>query len=146
MVVLAMLSVLAMLVMPLGEAVIQAQQERELKQSLWEIRSAIDEYKKAYDAGAIDKSSSQFGYPANLQVLVNGITDIRAQSNGATLYFLRRIPRDPFAPADLVPEQTWRLRSYASSADNPKPGSDVYDIYPWSKDGVALDGTRYAQW
>lgn len=87
-VVLAILSTLSMLIMPLAETAIQARQERELKQSLWEIRNAIDAYKRAFDSGAINKSASSSGYPPNLQVLVDGVPDIRPENKGRTLYFL----------------------------------------------------------
>jgi prepilin-type N-terminal cleavage/methylation domain-containing protein len=40
-VVMAVLGVLAAAIMPLGEALLRAQKERELKQALWEIRNAI---------------------------------------------------------------------------------------------------------
>lgn len=145
-VVLAILSTLSMLIMPLAETVMQARREAELKQALWEIRAGIDAYKRAFDVGAIDKQVTSTGYPPNLQVLVDGVPDARTEFKGKTLYFLRRIPRDPLAPVELEAPQTWRLRSYASSAENPKPGSDVFDVYPWSKDGVAMDGSRYSQW
>jgi general secretion pathway protein G len=146
MVVLAILSVLSMLLMPLAETAMLARQERELKQSLWEIRSAIDAYKRAYDSGAIDKTATSSGYPPNLQALVDGVPDVRPASKGEKLYFLRRIPKDPFAPAELEPAMSWHLRSYASPPHNPKPGADIFDVYPWAKEGVAMDGSRYAEW
>ena len=45
-VVMAVLGVLAAAAMPLAELVRQREQERELKQALWEIRNAIDAYKR----------------------------------------------------------------------------------------------------
>jgi len=62
------------------------------------------------------------------------------------IYFLRRMPRDPMNPdSTLAPEKTWGLRSYASSADNPQPGDDVYDVYSQSP-RIAIDGTPYRSW
>ena len=48
---------------------------------------------------------------------------------------------DPQAPA----AQTWHARAYASRADDPQPGADVFDVFSRS-DAVALDGTRYRDW
>lgn len=144
-VVMAILGILAAAVMPLGETLIVARKERELRQALQEIRSAIDEYKRAVDRGAIMLSASDSGYPPNLQTLVDGVTDARPQAKGQKLYFLRQIPRDPFADPQLPAAQTWRLRSYASPANRPEPGVDVYDVHS-SSSAVALDGSSYAKW
>jgi general secretion pathway protein G len=144
-VVMAILGVLAAAVMPLGETLVRAQQERELRRSLWEIRDAIDEYKRAVDAGAALVPSDRSHYPPNLQALVDGFDDVRAEARGRHWYFMRQLPRDPFADASLPAAQTWRLRSYASPATKPAPGADVYDIHS-SSDAVALDGSAYASW
>jgi general secretion pathway protein G len=144
-VVMAILGVLAAAIMPLGEALLRAQKERELKQALWEIRTAIDMYKQAADRGTIKASQMDSGYPPNLKALVEGVADGRPSGGGPSLYFLRQLPRDPFAPPELPAEQTWRLRSYASPPDKPAPGSDVFDIRS-SSDEVAMDGTLYAKW
>ena len=87
--------------------------------------------------------AEQSGYPPNLLVLVNGVPDVIAK--GRAHLFLRRLPRDPFAPADVPAAQTWGLRSYASSPDAPAPGADVYDVYA-NTGGVSLDGTPYRRW
>ena len=144
-VVMAILGVLAVAVMPLSQTLVVASKERELREGLWEIRNAIDEYKRAHDLNAGDQGATASGYPPTLQALVDGLTDERPAAAGAKRYFLRRIPRDPFADPALAPEQTWRLRSYASPADKPMPGADVYDVRS-SSDAVALDGTSYATW
>lgn len=144
-VVMAILGILAAAVMPLGETLVTARKERELRQALREIRYAIDEYKRAVDRGAITPNAAESGYPPNLQSLVDGMTDTRPQAKGQKLYFLRQIPRDPLADPHLPAAQTWRLRSYASPPNRPEPGADVYDVHS-SSDATALDGTRYAQW
>jgi general secretion pathway protein G len=73
------------------------------------------------------------------------VTDARSP-NGARLYFLRRLPRDPMAADVSLPAaQTWSLRSYASQPDAPAPGRDVFDVHSGSR-LVALDGSAYATW
>jgi general secretion pathway protein G len=97
------------------------------------------------DAGLIARPAGGSGYPPNLQVLVDG--EVNAQTPQANkLYFLRRIPRDPFA-ADTVTSaaDTWGLRSYESPPDDPKPGRDVFDVYSKTS-GNGLDGRAYRQW
>jgi general secretion pathway protein G len=138
------LGVLAAAIMPLGEALLKAQKERELKQALWEIRAAIDSYKRAADRGALKLTVGESGYPPSLKALEAGVADGRSTA-GQSLYFLRQIPRDPFAPPELAAEATWRLRSYASPPDKPAPGADVFDIRSSSED-TAMDGTPYAKW
>jgi general secretion pathway protein G len=142
-VVLAILGVLAAAVMPLGESLLAAQKERELRQALWEIRGAIDDYRRTTDK--LGSASTGSGYPPNLQALVEGLSDPRPEARGGRIYFLRRIPRDPFADPQLPPAETWRLRSYASPADQPRPGSDVYDVKS-SSERTGLDGTRHDTW
>jgi general secretion pathway protein G len=145
--VLAILSVLAWAAMPLAEIGRQREKERELKRALWEIRDAIDAYKHASDAarastGSGDRSAVS-GYPPTLSALVVGVSD--ATAGGRMTYFLRRVPRDPFAPEDLPPEATWGLRSFASPADRPAVGADVYDVYSRS-DAVSLGGIPVRNW
>jgi general secretion pathway protein G len=140
-VVMAVLGVLAAAAMPMAELVRQREQERELKQALWEIRGAIDAYKKARDESGLARSGGETGYPANLRVLVEGLP----RSDGPPVYFLRRIPRDPFAPGELTAEATWGLRSFDSPPDRPRPGADVYDVYSRSE-RVGLNGVPLRQW
>jgi general secretion pathway protein G len=143
MAVLAILATLAWMVMPLAEVARERERERELRRALWEIRDAIDAYQRVYDAHTNVKMSGISGYPPSLATLAEGIPD--PASAGQMLYFIRRIPRDPFASATLPPEQTWGLRSYDSSASEPAAGADVYDVYSRST-AMALDGTLVKSW
>lgn len=142
-VVMAVLGILATAALPLAELTATRNKERELKQSLWEIRRAIDSYKLAYDAGRIAKSGQASGYPPSLMALVQGVPDIAA--GGQTMYLLRRMPKDPFAPADVKPELSWGLRSYLSPPDQPKEGADVFDVYSLS-DQTGMNGVAYRSW
>lgn len=142
-VVMVVLSILATAAMPLVELTVKRNKERALKEELWDIRQAIDRYKEAYDAGRIAVSDTSTGYPSSLTALVAGAPDLR--NGGQQMYFLRRIPRDPFAPPDEKPEESWGLRSYASPPDDPKEGSDVFDVYSKSEE-VGMNGVPYRQW
>jgi general secretion pathway protein G len=144
-VVMAILGVLAAAVMPLGETMVRAQKERELQRALWEIRDAIDEYKRAVDAGALVVQEGKTHYPPTLQALVDGFDDARPAAKSRHLYFLRQVPRDPFSDAALAADKSWRVRSYASPPDKPEPGEDVYDAHS-SSDEIALDGSSYSKW
>src|SRR5690606_2217418 len=140
----AILGLLASIAAPLAETVLRRGKEQELKAALYEIRDAIDAYKLAADAGHIDKSAGSSGYPPSLQVLVDCRRPLRSVK-GDRISFLRRIPRDPFADARLEPAESWGLRAYASPADDPRPGADVFDVYSLAK-GDGLNGTPYREW
>src|SRR5687768_6247426 len=92
-VVLTILGVLASLALPLAEMSVKRAKEQALMASLGQIRDAIDAYKRAVDAGWIEVPPDTSGYPPNLQVLVQGVPH---RKTGERLYFLRRVPRDPF--------------------------------------------------
>lgn len=142
---LAILALLASLALPLGELSVQRAKERELRAALRTLRGAIDDYKDAADANRIERKADQSGYPPALDVLVEGVRDIKDPKAGK-IYFLRRIPRDPFArEAEAAPAETWGLRSYASPPDDPREGEDVFDVYSLSE-GVGINGVPYREW
>jgi general secretion pathway protein G len=141
----AIIGLLAAIAAPLAETVVQRGKEQELKSALMTIRDAIDAYKDAADSARISKAVGEAGYPTDLNVLVNGVPD-KQSGAGSKIYFLRRIPRDPFNPDPaLAPADTWGLRSSDSPPDAPKAGKDVFDIRSLSS-GTALDGTNYRDW
>jgi general secretion pathway protein G len=143
----AIVALLASIALPLAEVTVQRSKEQELRRSLRELREAIDAYKNATDENPprITKSPLESGYPPTLNALVEGVTDAR-DPKGRKIYFLRRIPRDPFFnDPDTAPERTWGLRSYDSPPDNPRYERDVFDVYSLSQ-GVGLNGISYKDW
>ena len=143
-VVLAIMGVLAAAARPILELSVQRSREFELRASLRQLRSAIDAYKLASDEGQIARGLEDSGYPPNLELLVNGVADAKSAS-GRKLYFLRRLPRDPFADPQLPAAQTWGLRAADSGPEDRKAGRDVFDVYSLSE-RQALDGSRYKDW
>lgn len=142
---LAILGVLASVAMPVAQVTVQRHHEQELRRALWEIRRGIDAYKRASDEGRIAKAIGSSGYPANLQLLVDGIPDQRDPKRNK-IYFLRRIPRDPMhTDAGVDDAASWGKRSYASDAADPHEGDDVYDVYANSA-GIGLNGVPYRKW
>lgn len=142
----AIVGLLATAIIPSAQLVYQREREAELRDSLRTIRTAIDAYRKAVEQGHIKKEIDKSGYPPDLQTLVDGVDDARSAKEGVRIYFLRRVPRDPFWPDPTTPAaDTWGLRSYASSADDPQPGDDVFDVYTRSS-LTGLNGVPYHDW
>jgi general secretion pathway protein G len=141
----AIVALLATAVLPVNELVVQRTQEQDLRRSLRQIREAIDAYKQASDEGRIKKSVGDSGYPKTLDELVNGVDD-QKNPNKAKIYFLRRIPRDPFSTdPTLSAAATWGKRSYASPPDDPKEGDDVFDVFSLAT-GRGINGQPYRDW
>jgi general secretion pathway protein G len=141
----AIVATLTSIALPMTELVVQRDKEQELRSSLRQIREAIDAYKQAADEGRIAKLIGQSGYPRSLDELVEGVDAINDPKKGK-IYFLRRLPRDPFVQdAEMPSEQTWGKRSYESSPDAPQEGNDVFDVYTLSS-GTGLNGIPYREW
>ena len=141
----AILGILATGLLPLAQLAAQRGREQELRTALRTLRTGIDAYKKAADEGRIEKKADASGYPPELRVLDEGVKDARS-TDGKVIYFLRRVPRDPFFDDASVPaEKTWGLRSYESPPDDPREGDDVFDVYSQSQK-IGLNGVPYRQW
>lgn len=143
---LAIIGLLASVTLPMAELAVKRSKEQELRMALREIRTALDAYKQAVDDGRIAKVEGRSGYPPSLRALVEGVPDIKDATSHNKMYFLRRIPRDPMAGEALRrDEETWGLRSHQSSADEPREGDDVFDVYSMSGE-AGLNGIPYRKW
>jgi general secretion pathway protein G len=141
----AIVALLTSAAMPLAQLAAQRERETELHQSLRILRSAIDSYKEAADGGRVRIELGDSGYPPSLQALVDGVEDIQSEKK-VMIYFLRRLPRDPFFPdAGAAPGETWGLRSSKSPPTDPQPGEDVFDVYSLAQ-GKGLNGIAYHEW
>ena len=138
-VVCAVLSILATVSFPAVKFTRKRAKEIELSAYLREFRAAIDEYKRYSDAGFLPIDLGTDGYPADLEVLVDGVDVIGQIDKKAR--FLRKIPVDPMTGSD-----DWGLRSYQDEPDSSSwGGENVYDVYSLSE-GVGLNGIPYSEW
>jgi general secretion pathway protein G len=151
--VLVIVSVLALAAHPLQELVHRRVQEQALREGLRQLRGALDEHKRAVQAKRIAPGPAGSVWPASLSQLVQGVPVLaapsgdqtEAQTNGPHIYFLRRLPREPFADPSLGAAESWGQRASTSPPDAPRAGADVFDVYSRS-DRQALDGSRYRDW
>lgn len=145
MITLVILAILASVSIPLAQINAQREKERQLRIALIDIREAIDAYKKASDQGRIARKTGESGYPRSLEELADGVIDEKSP-NKQVMYFLRRLPRDPFADK---PQQkasaTWAKRSHASSDDSPSEGDDIFDVASHSS-RLGLNGIALNKW
>ncbi|MHB0975275.1 MAG: type II secretion system protein [Thiobacillus sp.] len=145
MVTLAILALLASMAVPFAQLVQQRHKETELREALRQIRTALDAYKQSVKDGRVASPADGSGYPPDLDVLWQGVSD-KTKPDAGRLYFLRRLPRDPFYPDTAAPPaETWGLRSYESPPDAPAPGRDVFDVYSLSP-ATGLNGVPYREW
>jgi len=135
--VVALIALLSTMVLPVAKFTVKRRKEAELHLALRQVRTAIDEYKRLSDQGLIPVKIGGEGYPEDLEELVEGVEIVGQETKRR---FLRRIPIDPMTHDD------WELRSYQDDPDATSwGGQNIYDIRT-SSDGVALDGTKYADW
>jgi general secretion pathway protein G len=138
-VVVTIVSILAMMAIPLTRVTLKREKEIELRRALRDIREAIDRYKDAADRGFVQVKLGSEGYPPDLETLVKGVTQVNTVDK--KLRFLRKIPIDP-----MTGEAEWGLRSSSDSPDSSSfGGQNVFDVYSKSS-GTALDGSKYSEW
>ncbi len=135
----AILIVLAGVALPVAKFTTKRTKEAALGQALREMRNAIDEFKRYSDAGLLPIDFGTDGYPAELEILVEGVEVVGQISK--RVKFLRRIPIDP-----MTGEGEWGLRSYQDEPDADSwGGENVYDVYSLSE-GVGMNGVPYSEW
>ena len=117
MVVMAIISVLLAIALPIYSKSITRAKESVLKHNLFQLRQAIDEY-------TIDKQKA----PETLQAL---ITD----------GYLRQLPQDPITNSD----QTWRVIMEDTPVGGSSSTLGVFDVKSGSEK-TSLDGTPYSDW
>ena len=128
--------ILTGMALPLARVTIKRERERELRYDLWMMRDAIDRYKDTADKGAFQIKVDSYGYPPDLDTLVQGV-----DSNGKKLRFLRRIPIDP-----MTGKTEWGMRSMQDDPTSDSWGEqNLFDVYTKSE-GTGLDGTKYKDW
>lgn len=141
----AILALMATVVVPYVEVSVTRKKEAELKHSLREIRTALDEFKRATENGLVAVPADASGYPPTLEVLADGMPNAQDPEQ-KPIYFLRRLPRDPMYQGPYVSAtETWGKRSYNSPPDSPEEGQDVFDVYSLSTE-VGLNGVPYNEW
>jgi general secretion pathway protein G len=135
-IVITILAILSLAAVPAVKLTVKRQKERELRQALWTMRTAIDRYKDVADLGGIMTKADSNNYPPDLQTLVDGV-DVKDKR----MRFLREIPKDP-----MTGNTDWGLRSNQDEPDSDSfGGQNVYDVYSKSQ-GTGLDGTKYNTW
>ncbi len=142
-VVLVIISVLAVITIPVAETTAQREKEAALRETLRDVRTALDAFNADVRAEEISTSlASENGWPPTLELLVEGVEG----SDGRLRRYLRNAPRNPFADAEGEFEDQWRILGYTDAPDaDVWNGQDVYDIRPRT-DKIALDGTEIANW
>jgi general secretion pathway protein G len=134
------LLLLASVALPMARLQAQRTREVELRRALRELRQAVDRYKDFSDRTMIPVTLDSFGYPPDLDTLVNGVA-LKGSTGKAKYKFLRRIPVDPTSG-----KPDWGLRAMQDDPDSRSwGGGNVFDVYSQSR-GTALDGTHYADW
>ena len=135
------LLVLTSMAVPLARSNVRRIKERQLRDALHEMRTAIDKYKDMADGGKLGiQKLDSYGYPEKLDALVDGVKG-SGQAADTKLKFLRRVPLDP-----MTNSREWGVRSMQ---DEPKSaswgGQNVFDVYSKSSD-KGSDGVPYAEW
>ena len=134
----AILLLLTSLALPVARMQVKRQKETDLRRSLRTMREAIDRYKDAADQGLIEVEQDTFGYPPDLETLVEGV---EMKGKDVKLRLLRKIPVDP-----MTGEDRWGMRSMQDDPESRSwGGGNVFEVYSRSRN-EALDGTRYAEW
>ncbi len=140
-VVIAIISTLAVIAIPMVETSVKRERELVFKRSLREIRTAIDDFQNFVIKNKIKHDEDSYGYPEDLEILVKGIEYRDSKNKERIKKFLRKIPADP-----MTGTIEWGKRSYQDKKNSSHwGGENVWDVYSKSyKKG--LDGSYYKDW
>ena len=106
----------------------QRGKEQDLRRALREIRGAIDAYKQASDDGLIEKKADASRAIRRTSPRWSRASTVKNKPQERTRSISCAASRRTRHGED------WGLRSYASPADAPRAGKDVYDVYSRSDD------------
>ncbi|SDS21529.1 general secretion pathway protein G [Halopseudomonas litoralis] len=124
---LAIISLIASISFPLWTLQQEREKEQDLRLALREIRTAIDTYKHAYDEHRIEQREGSYGYPKSLGELVEGVVDVSTPDR-RKLYFLRRIPLNPYMAADVPRDEHWIPLGYREQGKEQRGRDELFDI------------------
>jgi general secretion pathway protein G len=132
--------ILTTMSVPLARSKVRVMRERELRDDLREMHTAIDKYKDYADLGYLGPQKlGTNNWPETLEILVQGVK--LPGPDGKKIRFLRRVPVDPFTG-----KAEWGLRS---DQDDPSSlswgGQCVFDVYSKTTEKAA-DGKSYSEW
>jgi general secretion pathway protein G len=117
MVVMAIISVLLAIAVPIYQKSLIRAKESVLRNNLFTLRTMIDEY-------TVDKQQA----PQSLHDLVG---------EG----YLRQVPQDPITGTD----QSWRITMEDTPAGGSSAAPGIFDVHSGS-DKTSLEGTPYSEW
>jgi general secretion pathway protein G len=132
--------ILTTMSVPMARSKVRVMRERELRNDLREMHTAIDKYKDYADLGYLGPQKlGTNNWPETLEILVQGVK--LPGPDGKKIRFLRRVPVDPFTG-----KAEWGLRS---DQDDPSSlswgGQCVFDVYSKTTEKAA-DGKSYSEW
>ncbi len=140
-IVIAIISTLAVVAIPMVETSVKREREIILKRSLRELRTAIDDYHDFVIKNKIQHDEETYGFPEELEILVKGIEYRDSKNKAKIRKFLRRIPADP-----MTRSIEWGLRSYQDKRKSTHwGGENIWDIYS-KAEKKALNGSYYKEW
>lgn len=140
-IVILIISILAVVAIPMVETSVKRNKEILLRRNLRIIITAIDTYRKFVIENNVEHDEDTYGFPETLEDLVDGVEYKDKQGEERIQKFLRKIPVDP-----MTNSYEWGMRSYQDDRDSSSWGSEnLYDVYTKSE-RKALDGTYYKDW
>ncbi len=116
-IVITIIVVLAGIAISMHATSVRRAKEAVLRENVFRLRDSLDQY-------YADKGS----YPPDLATLV-------------TENYMRQIPRDPFTES----ADTWQIEMSEADPYNPDAAPGIRDVKSGAQ-GIALDGSNYADW